>query len=444
MTHDLFTTHSAAEMDAADPLRSFRNKFHIPKRADGEDVLYFTGNSLGLPPKTTRGYIEQELKDWETFGVEGHHQARHPWLPYHEFLTTQMADVVGAKPVETVVMNSLTVNLHLLMVSFYRPLGERRKIVIERGAFPSDQYAVESQIRFHGLLSEPPALAGGVVDKNLPAHAGSSDSGSLIELSPREGETTLRTEDILETITRAGESIALIMLGGVNYYTGQAFDMRAVTEAGHKVGAIVGFDLAHAAGNLELRLHDWDVDFAAWCSYKYLNGGPGAVGGAFIHERYAENFDLPRFAGWWGHDKQTRFQMGPDFHPMPGAEGWQISNPPIFQMAALRASLEIFAEAGMPALTEKSRKLTGYLEYLLDEIKDDRISVITPRDPAQRGCQLSIRVKDADKNLYQHISEQGVMADWREPDVIRVAPVPLYNSFQDVSKFIAILRACLK
>jgi kynureninase len=333
-----------------------------------------------------------------------------------------MAGIIGAEPVETVVMNSLTVNLHLLMVSFYRPAGERRKIVIERGAFPSDQYAVESQLRCHGLDSRD----------------------FLLELTPREGEATLRTEDILETIAREGEQIALILLGGVNYYTGQAFDMRSITEAGRKAGAIVGFDLAHAAGNIELQMHDWGVDFAAWCSYKYLNAGPGAVAGAFVHERHAKSFDLPRFAGWWGHDKETRFLMGPEFVPLAGAEGWQISNPPILQMAALRASLEIFAEAGMAALAEKSRKLTGYLEYLLDEIQDERISVITPRDPAQRGCQLSIRVENADKALYRQIFERGILADWREPDVIRIAPVPLYNSFSDVFKFAGILQDCLK
>lgn len=428
---NLMTSHSTAfsntkndadQMDAADPLRHFREKFFVPRQANGEEFVYLTGNSLGLQPRSARAYVEQEFKDWETLGVEGHQHAKNPWLPYHEFLTEQMAGVIGAKPIETVVMNSLTVNLHLLMVSFYRPSGARRKIVIERGAFPSDQYAVESQIAWHGLDA----------------------SECLIELTPREGETALRTEDILETIEREGESIALVMLGGVNYYTGQAFDKRAITAAAHKVGALAGFDLAHAAGNLKLQMHDWDVDFAAWCSYKYLNAGPGAVAGAFVHERHAENFDLPRFAGWWGHDKKTRFQMGPEFQPMAGAEGWQISNPPILQMAALRASLEIFAEAGLDALTEKSKKLTGYLEFLLDEIHDERISVITPRDPAQRGCQLSIRVKDADKSLFNKISEAGVMADWREPDVIRVAPVPLYNSFADVHKFAAILKDALR
>jgi len=424
----------ASKMDAADPLAHFRERFYLPRQPDGEEVIYFTGNSLGLQPKTTREYVDQELKDWETLGVEGHLHAQHPWLPYHEFLTEQMARVVGAKPIETVVMNSLTVNLHLLMVSFYRPTNERYKIVIEKGAFPSDQYAVESQIRFHAQGSEPPALAG-----EFFSNAETADR--LAELVPRADETTLRTEDILEAIERHGDSIALILLGGVNYYTGQAFDMRAITKAGHKAGAVVGFDLAHAAGNLELHLHDWDVDFAAWCSYKYLNAGPGAVAGAFIHERHANAFDLPRFAGWWGHDKETRFLMGPEFRPIQGAEGWQISNPPILQMAALRASLEIFDEAGMSALRAKSEKLTGYLEFLLAEIDDDRISVITPS--AQRGCQLSIRVKNADRSLHEKIVAQGVSADWREPDVIRVAPVPLYNSFQDVYKFVELLRKSL-
>ena len=456
----------AGEMDTLDPLKGSRKQFFIPKKADGSEVVYFTGNSLGLQPKTVREYVEQELRDWETLAVEGHFSAKNPWLPYHEFLTDQMARVVGALPVETVVMNSLTVNLHLLMVSFYRPAGTRRKIMIEKGAFPSDRYAVESQIRFH--RSEPPAVAGGLsrayrdlvdyrktrrasTDRaggsdilgNLqpPATAGGSDL--LVELAPREGETTLRTEDIIDAIEREGKELALVLFGGVNYYTGQLFDMKAITEAGHRVGASVGFDLAHAAGNVELRLHDWDVDFAAWCSYKYLNAGPGAVAGAFVHERHANSFDLPRFAGWWGHDKETRFLMGPDFRPISGAEGWQISNPPILQMAALRASLEIFNEIGMAVLREKSEKLTGYLEFLLRAIGDDRISIITPSDPNQRGCQLSIRVQDADKSLFNAVTARGVMADWREPDVIRVAPVPLYNSYSDVYDFADILKGCL-
>ena len=413
---------AAAVLDAADPLTRFRDQFHIPRRESGEEVVYFTGNSLGLQPRRVRGYIEQELQDWETLGVEGHARAKHPWMPYHEFLTGQMADVVGAKPIETVVMNSLTVNLHLLLISFYRPSGERRKVMIEKGAFPSDRYAIESQIKLHGL----------------------DRAADLIELEPREGEATLRTEDIIAAIEREGSSLAMVLFGGVNYYTGQAFEMREITAAGHAVGAIVGFDLAHAAGNLELKLHDWGVDLAVWCSYKYLNGGPGAVGGAFVHERHADCPDRPRLAGWWGHDKATRFLMGPTFNPIAGAEGWQISNPPILQMASLRASLEIFAEAGMSALRERSVRLTAYLEQMLAAVDDDRISVITPTDPEQRGCQLSIRVKNADKSLFTAISERGVVADWREPDVIRVAPVPLYNSFGDIEKFVRILGSVLK
>ena len=342
-----------------------------------------------------------------------------------------MANIVGAKPIETVVMNSLTVNLHLLMVSFYRPTAERYKIIIEGDAFPSDKYAVKSQIAF---LERKSASLKSKVPK----------SDWLIELSPREGETTLRTEDIEKIIEENGDEIALIMLGGVNYYTGQAFDMKRITEAGHKVGAVVGFDLAHAAGNLDLQLHDWNVDFACWCSYKYLNSGPGGIAGIFVHERHAENFELPRFAGWWGHDKETRFLMDDEFIPIKGAEGWQLSNPPIFQMASLRASLEIFEQAGMKNLVEKSRKLTGYMEFLLNEIQDERISIITPSNPDERGCQLSIRVKDADKSLFKAITEKGIIADWREPDVIRVAPVPLYNSFLDVYKFTQILDDCLK
>lgn len=411
---------NASSLNSVNSIQNFRSRFHIPKTPDGNDVIYLTGNSLGLQPKAARKYIDEELEDWARLGVEGHLLARHPWLPYHEFVTEPMARVVGALPSETIVMNSLTANLHLMMVSFYRPSGKRRKIVIEDGAFPSDQYAVKSQLRFHGL-----------------------DEESLIELKPRQGESTLITEDIVETIDEHGDEIALIMMGGVNYYTGQAFDMRAITEAGHRVGAIVGFDLAHAAGNLELRLHDWNVDFAVWCSYKYLNAGPGGIAGAFVHERHARAFDLPRFAGWWGHNKQTRFLMGPDFDPLPGAEGWQLSNPPIFQLAALRASLEIFDEAGITDLRRQSMELTGHLEKLLREIDSDRISIITPSDPSERGCQLSIRVRDADKALFEAIASRGIIADWREPDVIRVAPVPLYNNSDDIVRFAGILRQCL-
>lgn len=411
----------AAAADREDPIRKFRDRFIFPNHSGKDTAVYFTGNSLGLQPVTARDYIEQELDDWARYAVEGHLRAKHPWLPYHEFVTQPMARIVGANPIETIVMNSLTVNLHLMMVSFYCPAGKRTKIVIEKGAFPSDQYAVQSQLRFRGL--------------NMAT--------DRIELSPREGEATLRTEDVLETIEGNADDIALILLGGVNYYTGQAFDMKTITEAGHNAGAIVGFDLAHAAGNLELHLHDWDVDFAVWCSYKYLNAGPGGIAGAFVHERHSEAFDLPRFAGWWGHNKQTRFLMGPEFDPLPGAEGWQISNPPIFQLAALRASLEIFDEAGMSNLRAKSETLTGYLEFLLDQIGDERISVITPTDPAQRGCQLSIRVNSSDHRLFEALTARGVFVDWREPDVIRAAPVPLYNSFSDVYRFTEILRECL-
>ncbi|MBV9217156.1 MAG: kynureninase [Acidobacteria bacterium] len=412
---------SAEEMDANDNIRGFRERFHFPETKDGAEPIYFTGNSLGLMPKTARGYVDEELEEWAKLAVDAHVNARHPWLPYHEFLTEQMARIVGAEPSETVVMNSLTVNLHLMLVSFYRPTDRRHKIIIEKGAFPSDRYAVESQIKFHGFDPEI----------------------SLVELAPREGESTLRTEDIVGRVESEGSSVATVLLGGVNYYTGQAFEMREITAAAHKIGAVAGFDLAHAAGNLELRMHDWDVDFAVWCSYKYLNGGPGAVAGAFVHERHADCQNMPRFAGWWGHDKATRFLMGPEFRPLTGAEGWQISNPPILQMAALRASLEIFEEAGMTALVAKSRRLTGYLEQLINELADDRISIITPRDPSQRGCQLSIRVRNGDRSLHERIVTRGVYADWREPDVIRAAPVPLYNSFRDVGRFVDVLKESL-
>ena len=408
-------------MDVEDSLGGFRERFHFPESRNGIEPIYFTGNSLGLMPKRAREYVDQELEDWQRFAVHGHAEARKPWLPYHEFLTDSMARVIGAQPIETVVMNSLTVNLHLLMVSFYKPGGARRCVVIEKGAFPSDQYAVESQMRCHGL----------------------DPRECLVELTPREGESTLRTEDIIDVIERRADEIALVMLGGVNYYSGQAFQMREITKAGHRAGSVVGFDLAHAAGNLKLEMHDWNADFAVWCCYKYLNGGPGAVGGAFVHERHARSFDLCRFAGWWGHEKGTRFLMGPEFKPLSGAEGWQISNPPILQMAALRASLEIFDEAGMDAVREKSIRLTGYLESLIKDIGSDRISIITPSDPDQRGCQLSIRVKDGDRSLHQKLVDRGVYCDWREPNVIRVAPAPLYNSFGDVHRFATVLSSVL-
>lgn len=409
----------AVEMDSKDPVSKYRERFYIPKQRNGEDCIYFCGHSLGLQPKSVRSYIEQILKDWGTLGVEGWFHAKNPWMIYDQFLIEQTAKLIGAKPIEVVVMNSLTVNLHLMMVPFYKPTPSRNKILIEYHAFSSDQYAVKSQIQFHGF--EPKM--------------------SLIEIHPREREDTIRTEDIESLIEKEGDSIALIMLGGVNYYTGQAFDMERITGIGHSKGCLVGFDLAHAAGNILLKLHDWDVDFAVWCSYKYLNSGPGSIASCFIHEKHSNNSELPRFVGWWGHNKETRFLMGPNFEPIEGAEGWQLSTPPILQMAALRASMEIFDEVGMERLKAKSDLLTGYLEFLIDEIKSESISIITPRDIKRRGCQLSIRIQGNGKVLHNKLTSRGVICDWREPDVIRVAPVPLYNTFMDVYKFSEILKA---
>ncbi|HWR15325.1 MAG TPA: kynureninase [Terriglobales bacterium] len=404
----------AETLDSRDSLASFRQRFHIPKKTDGSDCVYLCGHSLGLQPKSVRQYLEQELKDWAELGVEAHFHGKNPWMPYHRYLTEQTAHVVGANPSEVVVMNSLTVNLHLMMVSFYRPTKLRHKIVIEASAFPSDQYAVKSQVSFHGF---DPAT-------------------SLVELKPRDGEATIRDADILSLIERDGDSIALIMLGGVNYSSGQAFDMEGITKAGHEKGCVVAFDLAHAAGNLLLRLHDWHVDFAVWCNYKYLNGGPGCIAGCFVHERHARNFDLPRFAGWWGHNEETRFRMGPDFEPMLGADGWQLSNPSILSMAALRASMDIFAEARMDRLRQKSVALTGYAEALLDQHKSPKFTIITPRDPDRRGAQLSLRIPQNGHAICDRLIAEGILCDWREPDIIRIAPVPLYNSFTDVHKFV--------
>lgn len=407
----------AREMDQNDPLQEHRDKFYIPQK-NGEDVVYFAGNSLGLEPKSTRDYIEQELKDWQEMAVEGHFHAKYPWKYYHEFLTEKTARMIGAENDEVVNMNSLTVNLNLMMVSFYRPTKERYKIVMEANAFPSDIYAVESQIKFHGY-----------------------DPGdALIIPKLREGEAFHRTEDILKLIDEEGDSIALVMIAGVNYYSGQAFDMKAITEAGHKKGCKVGFDLAHAAGNLKMDLHDWNIDFAVWCNYKYLNSGPGAVAGCFVNNRFKNDFEMPRFSGWWGHKKETRFLMPQDFDPSEGVEGWQISNPPIFQMAALNASLEIFDDAGMEVLRNKSKKLTGYAEFLLKNSGNSRIEIITPSDPDQRGCQLSLRVGKENKHVHTTLNENNVICDWREPDVIRIAPVPLYNKFEDVFRFAEIVN----
>ncbi len=404
-------------MDSSDPLRSYREKFYIPKNKNGEDVIYLAGNSLGLQPKSVRSYVEQELLDWEKIALAGHTEAKNPWLPYHEFLTDQTARLVGAKPEEVVNMNSLTTNLHLLFVSFYRPTKERHKVLIESNAFPSDHYAIQSQIKFHGYDVE----------------------GSLIEMKPREGEDAIRTEDIEAMIEREGDSIALIWFAGVNYYSGQAFEFERIVKAGHKKNIIVGFDLAHAVGNLQLNLHDWNVDFAVWCNYKYMNAGPGAIGGAYVNEKYLKDRTLPKFLGWWGHDKQTRFLMDHKYIPIPTVESWQLSNPPILQLASLKASLDIFDEAGIKALREKSEMLTGYLEFLINENKNDIIKIITPSNKNERGCQLSLRIKNNGKELYKSLIESDVVCDWREPDVIRVAPVPLYNSFEDVWAFFEIL-----
>jgi kynureninase len=404
----------AIAMDARDPLARFRESFWLPKTRGGDDCIYLCGHSLGLQPKTAKAYIEQELRDWAQLGVEGHFHATSPWMPYHRLLTQQTATLVGAQPEEVVVMNSLTVNLHMMMVSFYRPTAERHKILIERGAFPSDQYAVNSQIRFHGF----------------------DPASSLLELTPRDGETCMRDEDIESLIERDGASIALILLGGVNYATGQAFDMAAITKAGQRKGCVVGFDLAHAAGNIPLHLHDWGADFAVWCSYKYLNGGPGCVAGGFVHERHARAWELPRFAGWWGHDEEIRFEMGPDFRPMAGAEGWQLSNPPILALAALRGSMEIFSEAGLERLRAKSVSLTAYMEFLLGRLASANFSIITPREPERRGAQISIRLSGDGHKLCERLAREGVIGDWREPDTFRVAAVPLYNSYQDVYRFV--------
>ena len=416
----------ARQLDEQDPLKNFRDKFYFPTFHE-KTVRYFTGNSLGLQPKTVASYIQQELEDWQKYGVEGHFMAKRPWFAYHENLTEKVAKIVGAKPVEVVVTHSLTTNLHLLMVSFYRPQGKRTKILCEAKAFPSDQYALESQAKFHGL--------------NLAEH--------LVEVGPRAGEQLIREEDILSKIEELGDELALVMIGGVNYYTGQLFDMAAITKAGHSVGAIVGFDLAHAAGNINLQLHEWGLDFAAWCSYKYLNSSPGGVSGMFVHERHANKPELPRFAGWWGHDKSSRFMMEPGFKPMQGAEGWQLSNAPVLGMAAHLASVEIFEEAGMDRIGEKRDLMTAFLEFVIDDISErnkDRVSfeLITPRDKTKRGAQLSIMAKGQGKALFDALSAEGVVADWREPNVIRVAPAPLYNSFEDCYWFGQLLEKAIQ
>lgn len=408
----------ATQLDAEDPLRSFRNKFHLPLGKDGSSLIYFAGNSLGLMPKSARQVVDQELDDWAKLGVDAHLEAKTPWYTYHEPLREPTARMVGAKPIEVICMNSLTVNLHLMMATFYRPTKSRFKILMEDPAFPSDTYAIKTQIRHHGL----------------------DPKDALVLASPRKGEFTVRTEDIVDLIETNADQLALVMICGVNFFTGQLFDLPTITKAGQKRGITVGIDLAHAVGNVPLSLHDWNVDFAVWCSYKYLNAGPGAVAGAYVHERHATNTKLPRLAGWFGNDPNTRFQMEQEFVPVPTADAWQISNPPIFSMAPLRASLSIFDEAGgMEVLRAKSIKLTGYLEFLLTRAGSKRFSVITPDQPNERGCQLSILAHEHPKELFKRLEAAGVKCDFREPDVIRAAPTPLYNTFHEVWRFAQIL-----
>ncbi|GAB4248611.1 MAG: kynureninase [Vicingaceae bacterium] len=416
----------AKALDEQDELRKFRERFYIPV-INNKEVIYFTGNSLGLQPKSTQKYIQQELDDWAKWGVEGHFKAKNPWYSYHEMFAEPVSKLVGALPTEVVVMNNLTVNLNLLLVSFYRPTQNRFKIVCEAKAFPSDQYALEMQVKSHGFDPEE----------------------AIIEVTPRAGEITIRNEDIINAIEKAGDQLACVMIGGVNYFTGQVFDMKSITQAAHKVGANCGFDLAHAVGNISLQLHDWEVDFACWCSYKYLNSGPGGVSGAFIHEIHCNNTELPRFAGWWGHDKEKRFLMEKGFKPMKTAEAWQMSNAPVIAMAAHKAAIDIFDEVGMDKLLKKQKLLSGYLEFIIDDIdntlldKNKKLEIITPRNWDERGCQISVIAHGYGKKLFDKLTDEGVIADWREPNAIRMAPVPLYNSFEDIYKFGEILKNAL-
>ena len=406
----------AKKLDQEDPLKHFRDKFYIPM-VHGKDSIYFTGNSLGLQPKTTQEYVLDELEDWANYGVEGHFHARNPWVSYHELFPDLLSEIVGGLPEEIVVMNQLTVNLHILMTSFYRPTKERFKIICEAKAFPSDQYAFASQATIHGLDPEK----------------------TIIEVAPREGEHCIHTSDILAAIKEHGKETALVLFSGVNYYNGQVFDMEAITKASHEAGAYCGFDLAHAAGNIKLKMHEWNADFACWCSYKYLNSGPGGVSGVFIHQRHMADKKIVRLAGWWGQDKATRFKMEKEFNPIPTAEGWQLSNAPVLSMAAHKASLDIFKDAGMDNLIKKGKMLAGYLKFILEEINNNTtekiIEVITPQPEMESGCQVSMLMLKDGKNIFEALKKEGVIADWREPTVIRIAPVPLYNSFEDVFRF---------
>lgn len=408
-------------MDQNDELKSYRDSFHFPVDSNGNKILYFTGNSLGLQPKTTKEAVEQELDDWANFAVEGHFKAKNPWMPYHELLTNDMAEIVGAKPEEVVIMNSLTANLHFLMISFYNPTKKRFKILIESDAFPSDRFAVKSQLKLHGF----------------------DPKNDLIEWSPRSNENLLRIEDLQEIIKKNGDEIALILVGGVNYYTGQLLDLKKIAKIGHSKGCKVGIDLAHGVGNVNLKLHESGIDFAAWCTYKYLNSGPGSLGGIFVHNKHKKNKSLKRLTGWWGQNKSKRFKMREELDISNGAEGWQLSNPAILSMAAIKASLELFRKVGMNKLRMKSINLTGYLEYLILQMNNKNIDIITPKDPNQRGCQLSIKLNNSNKSLHENLRLNNVITDWRDPNVMRCAPVPFYNSYQDVYNFVKILRKLL-
>mgnify|MGYP006150967559 FL=1 len=419
------TREFAQSLDAQDGLNKYREEFIFP-HVNGKQVIYFTGNSLGLQPKRTKSYVDEVMADWANLAVEGHFYADKPWWDYHERFAVPLSEIVGAKPTEVTVMNTLTVNLHLLMVSFYRPTIKKYKIICEEKAFPSDQYMFQSQVDFHSKT------------------VGFDPKEALVEIKRREGEHNIRLEDILAKIEEIGEELALVLIGGVNYYTGQVFDMKTITEAGHKQGAYVGWDLAHAAGNIKLKLNDWKVDFAAWCSYKYMNSGPGNASGCFVHEMHHNDSDLPRFAGWWGHNKERRFKMEPKFEPVRGADGWQISNLPILSLAPYLASVELFAEVGMDKLIAKRDVLTSYLEFILHEIDKElesaEFEIITPLNPEERACQLSVYLHGQGRELFEYLMKNGVITDWREPNVIRLAPAPFYCSFEDMYEFGQILK----
>ena len=416
---------AALALDASDELSSFAEAFHQPYDADGRKTIYLAGHSLGLQPKSTADFLEQELADWRRLGVLGHHSARRPWIEYHERAAAPLAELVGADPAEVVAMNSLTVNLHLMLVSFFTPTAQRNLILIEKSAFPSDRYAIVSQLGWHGL--------------DVPRH--------LLEIEPRAGERTLRTEDILAVIEREKSRLALVLLPGVQYLTGQSFELPPLIAAARSAGARVGLDLAHSIGNTRLDLHDWNADFAVWCSYKYLNAGPGAIGGCFVHGRHFSDSNIPRFAGWWGHSKATRFKMAPDFAPIAGAEGWQISNPPVLSTAPLLASLDVFRRAGLPRLRHKSVALTGFMQLLIETLLPEAIDIITPAASEERGCQLSLRILRSPheaRRCHDRLESFGVIGDWREPDVLRLAPAPLYNSFSDVFSAVDMLSRALR